>query len=129
MKRFQIPPFKPYDYVVIIIGVLVIIAFVRVAAEQGGPAALVQVRSDAGDMIYSLQQNQIVTVPGPLGDTTIEISGGTVRFLDSPCRDKICITSGVLERAGQWAACLPNRVFVTVSVAAGDELEIDGSTF
>lgn len=129
MTRFRLPALKPYDYVVIFIGVLVIGAFIRVAAEQGGPASLVQVRSDAGDMVYSLQQNQVITVSGPLGDTTIEISGGTVRFLDSPCRDKICITSGVLERAGQWAACLPNRVFVTVSVSPGEELEIDGATF
>lgn len=122
---------KPYDYVVIAVALLVIVAFSRLAVDRGGPAALVEIRSDQGDLVYALNEDRVIVVPGPLGDTILEIENGTVRFVDSPCRDKICVAAGALSASGQWAACLPNRVFVTVSAAARDESlpDIDGATF
>ncbi len=39
---------------------------------------------------------------------------GGIAFEKSDCPDKICIKSGVLHLAGQYAACLPNRVYVKI---------------
>ena len=62
----------------------------------------------------SLRKNQTLTVAGPLGDSVLEVQDGRVRFRASPCRGKQCIHSGWLSRAGEFAACLPNRVSVTL---------------
>ena len=44
----------------------------------------------------------------------IEIDGGRARGIDSPCRDKICVRAGWLERPGDVAVCLPQRVIVEI---------------
>lgn len=120
---------RPYDYVILVISALVIVAFSTLALGQGGAAALVEIRSDAGDFVYALNEDREVVFEGPLGDTVVRIEANTVRFTESPCRDKICIAAGALSEAGQWAACLPNRVFITVTGGEPDERGVDGATF
>jgi len=39
---------------------------------------------------------------------------GGIAFEQSDCPDKICIKAGRLHLAGQYAACLPNRVYVRI---------------
>ena len=77
--------------------------------------------------IYSLNQNDQITVPGPLGNTIIELKDGKARFLSSPCVNQICISSGIIQRRAQWIACLPNAVLVRVEGNTGQrqEAEID----
>ncbi|MCR4427149.1 MAG: NusG domain II-containing protein [Firmicutes bacterium] len=57
---------------------------------------------------------RVLEVSGPLGTTEIEVDGLRARVIASPCPDKICISMGWLSREGDFAACLPNRVLVTV---------------
>lgn len=106
---------RPYDAVVLLVAVAVIVGFSYVALGQGGPASTVEVKSDAGTFVYSLEEDRVIRFNGPLGETVVEIGDGAARFTASPCRDKICIAAGELTEAGQWAACLPNRVFLTVT--------------
>lgn len=132
MARFRLSdvPLKPYDFVVFLVAIGVIVAFSLLAVERSGPPTTVEIRSDEGDRIYSLTEDRIITAAGPLGDTILEITDGAVRFVESPCRDKICIAAGFLAETGQWTACLPNRVFATVTGAPSDATEgVDASTF
>ncbi len=39
---------------------------------------------------------------------------GTVYFASSDCPDKVCQGAGQLCEAGEWAACLPNKIFLKV---------------
>ncbi len=39
---------------------------------------------------------------------------GSISFEESDCPDKICIESGKLHLAGQYAACLPNLIYVKI---------------
>jgi hypothetical protein len=113
-------PLRPYDFVVFLVAAAVIVAFSLFAWRQGGPASTVEVKSDAGVFVYSLDEEREIHFSGPLGDTVVVIADGSVRFTESPCRDKICIAQGALTEAGQWAACLPNRVFITVMGGSRD---------
>ena len=61
---------------------------------------------------FSLRQNRIHRVHGRLGDSVIEVRDNRVRFIDSPCKARLCIHRGWLTQAGDTAACLPNRVLV-----------------
>jgi len=62
-----------------------------------------------------LDHDRLLPVKGPLGTTVLEIHNGKVRFVDSPCHGKQCIHAGWLQNGGDFAACLPNGVSVTVS--------------
>ncbi len=122
-------PLKPYDFVVFVVAAAVIVAFAVFAVERGGPATTVEVRSDDGDFVYALDEDRVLSFSGPLGDTVVHIRDETVFFVASPCRDKICIAAGALSERGQWAACLPNRVFVTVGGGGETSAEVDATAF
>ncbi|MFA4918925.1 MAG: NusG domain II-containing protein [Thermodesulfovibrionales bacterium] len=62
--------------------------------------------------ILPLDKNRILSVEGPVGNTTIEIKDHAVRITDSPCSNKLCIKQGWIHSGS--IVCLPNRVVVTV---------------
>jgi hypothetical protein len=102
------------DILVFLVSVL-IVAVVSVAAYtrvRGTPE--VHVRGDQGEWIYPLDGSVRLNVAGPLGDTVVEIREGAVRVVSSPCPEQTCVRAGPVSVPGQWIACLPNRVFVTV---------------
>lgn len=111
---------RPYDYLSFLIAVAVIVSFSVHAWRQSGPATTVEIRGEGALLVYPLDEERVVHVPGPLGETIVEIGGGRARVVFSPCRDQICVLAGWIERGGQWAACLPNRVFVTIQSALDD---------
>ncbi len=82
--------------------------------DQGAADTAVINALDQAPLRVSLRHDRLLTVHGPLGDSILEVQGGKVRFRASPCRGKQCIHSGWLSRAGDFAACLPNRVSVTL---------------
>lgn len=58
------------------------------------------------------EEKRIVT--GKNGSTVIEAKDGKICFLSSVCPDKICVESGELEKNGDFASCLPEKVIVKV---------------
>ncbi len=71
--------------------------------------------SDKSYSLYTLENGVV-----------IEKKDGTVRFYESDCKDKICINSGTLSRAGDVAACLPNK---TVIALKGEKTDYDIMTY
>ncbi|NOX91752.1 MAG: NusG domain II-containing protein [Gammaproteobacteria bacterium] len=61
-----------------------------------------------------LFQNQDLDVPGPLGHSYIQVRDGQVRFVDSPCPNKLCVHTGWLNQGGEVAICLPNKVSLQI---------------
>ena len=39
---------------------------------------------------------------------------GSIAFIKADCPDKVCIRSGRLKYAGQFAACLPNKILLKI---------------
>lgn len=62
----------------------------------------------------SLAENRRIEVTGALGTSLIEIKDAQVRFLDSPCSNKLCVRSGWQRHSGETTACLPNQVSVRI---------------
>ncbi len=58
------------------------------------------------------EEKKIVT--GENGSTVIEAKDGKIYFESSVCPDKICVESGELEKNGDFASCLPEKVIVKV---------------
>lgn len=77
---------------------------------------------------FPLQDNRNIQVPGILGDSTLEIDNGKVRFLTSPCRNKVCLHSGWQSQSGHATACLPNRISIVIHGASSAN-GLDAETF
>jgi hypothetical protein len=103
---------------------LAVVALVAVrvyAGSNGAPA--VHLRGQRQEWIFPLDSDRTVAVPGPLGDTVVQIRRGQARVLSSPCPEKICVRSGAIARPGQWIACLPNRVFIDIQAGPRDTVD------
>ena len=79
------------------------------------PAGLVHIRNGSHEpVIETLLPDRKLRVTGVLGESVIEISNGRIRFASSPCTTQVCVRSGWLTHAGEFAACLPNRISLTL---------------
>ncbi len=118
---------KLFDYVAFAVAVTVVGVFVVLAYGSTEVGSQIRIQGSDRDYIYELSSNREILIPGPLGDTEVEIREGHVRVVASPCRDDICVAAGWVSQSGQWIACLPNRVFIRVERA--EESDVDAQTF
>ena len=127
--RFRALDIGIFLFALIIIGLISLQTYVRTRGAPeititaagvpaaGVPAAGAPAAGALGaeqQWIYPLDSEATVRVPGPLGDTVVVIRDGAVQVASSPCPEKICIKTGRISKPGQWIACLPNRVFISI---------------
>jgi len=84
------------------------------SAHENANSALVQV-GRAPARTVPLDDDRLLTVAGPRGNSVLEIQQGRIRFRDSACKHKFCVLSGWLSGGGESAACLPNRISIMVT--------------
>ncbi|MDR2343065.1 MAG: NusG domain II-containing protein [Spirochaetaceae bacterium] len=133
--KFPCVHLKILDYLVFYLGLAffaVSFFFVYGGAGLNGAARL-SVSGPYGNWLYPLDSAETVVVPGPLGDTLVRISGGEARVVSSPCRGQTCVAAPPIGRRGQWTACLPNQVVISVGGGASSGTEdapaVDGLTW
>ncbi len=118
--------FKPLDIAAIVISLAAVAAF-SIGAYGGGDAGQVVVEASGVRYRFPITTDRVESFAGPRGDTIVEISDATVRVTTSPCPDQICVAAGSISRTGQFIACLPNRVSVTLE--GRDAPTTDGTAF
>jgi hypothetical protein len=125
--RFNL--FKPLDFC--IIGASAVMTAFLAFSVYGHPrdAGQVIVQGGGKTWVFPLNAEEEISVPGPLGETVVEIRGGRVRALSSPCANQTCVAAGHLSRRGQWTACLPNRVFIYIEGTGDDNASLDSTTW
>ena len=79
-----------------------------------GNTTRVLIESHGGRWVFPIDTEETIEVPGPLGNTIVRIHGSQAWVESSPCDNQICVAAGRLHRHGEFAACLPNIVFVTI---------------
>ena len=110
-----------------ILGMVVTAALVLFAVLPGmvlSGGNVVEIRS--GDRLvgrFTLDQERVVEVPGPLGTTVVRIKSGRARIVSSPCPKGICTHMDDIGREGGMIACVPNQVVVQVSGNREDQLD------
>lgn len=102
--------FKPGDWFTLCAG-MAFVALLFSALWQGGKAEKAVIRS-AGKVFAqtTLDRNQSIAVPGPLGTSRITIRNGRARVEADPSPRQYCVKQGWLKNAGEIAMCLPNQV-------------------
>lgn len=107
---------------VLLLSLLVLLGLLFWYKEGRAAAETVQIYQ--GQRLFAtlpLGQDRQIAVPGPLGDTWVEIRAGQARVLSSPCSGKQCIHAGWLRHAHDSAACIPNQVLLSVKGNAGNQ--------
>jgi len=105
--------------VLILIGIGISWQFMHALA--GGGEAMVTIYHGQTELAqYPLHTQKPVRfiAKGELGDSEIIIEKNSVYFLESPCRNKLCILAGHKHRIGDMIACVPNRILVAINGAA-----------
>ena len=97
--------------------VLLAVAAVLFLFLRGRAAGAVAVLTygDAGQrMEIPLDRDQRYDLDTGFYTIHLEVKGGKIAFVDSPCPDHVCEGYGWLGKDGDWAACLPAKATVTV---------------
>ncbi len=106
---------KRGDYLVLLACVIAIPLLFSRYGVVGSEGTQARINAGAREFaLVSLQKNQTYHVPGPLGDSEIEVRDGRIRFVRSPCAGQQCVHSGWAHRGGEFIACVPNRVSLVV---------------
>ena len=105
--------FKKADAV--IIAALLALAGLLLLLRGGGKAAVAEITVD-GETLYEIalsdvKESYTITLPNGV---EIGVDPGGIRFLASDCRGQDCVRCGVLTKAGQAAACVPNKTVIVL---------------
>jgi hypothetical protein len=104
----------------IMLATAAVIVVLLAREPTGGDRVLIK-REGRPFLEAGLRLDRIVEVPGPLGDTVVEIRAGQVRVQSDPSPRQLCVRQGWLG-AGETAVCLPNQVSVERGVGRYDSL-------
>lgn len=89
-------------------------AFFLVYVPGGTVTELVVTQAGSPARHYPLNETRTLAIEGAAGVTTVQIEPGRARCLHSPGSQGICERAGWLERPGDMAVSLPNRLVLQV---------------
>ena len=59
---------------------------------------------------FDLNIDKDIIIEGLLGESKILIKDNHIQFLESPCRDKLCVKAGILKNSP--LICMPNGILI-----------------
>ena len=104
----------------IIIAIIAVLALVFwllnkfIFAEKGAYAEIYHDSTLVYRIELSTAKAGLFSIPGKPEVVFQLYADGSIAFSESDCPDKVCIRSGRLTIAGQFAACLPNRILLKI---------------
>jgi len=113
--------FKPADFLFLALSVILIaLSLIALSGNSSGETAMAVIKVKDAEYIYPLNQPRELEFMGAIEKAHLVIHDGCIEFVESPCRDKICIHMGQARKEGDFLACLPNRIIVTVEGGKSD---------
>ena len=113
MKKF-FDNIKILDFLILTVITAIIITVSLFIYSADNSSLYLSVRTPKGDWIYPMSENIDFAVEGEIGIVKIKIEGGEAFVVNSTCSNKSCILAPKLKNHGDWNACLPNKVFLSV---------------
>ncbi len=101
---------------IIILSVIVSIIFISsfFIYSSSNSKLYLKIKTPTEEFIYPLDKNKDIQVQGFRGISQIRIENNTAFMVYSSCPNKTCIAAPKLKKLGDWNACLPNKVFLTI---------------
>lgn len=104
------------DIALFILIVAIAVTGIVLMSSGAGNAESALIRVD-GDVYKEVSLSVDQTIY--LGNVRIDIKNGAIAFIDSDCPTHACVKAGWLKVPGASAACLPNRISITVTGESG----------
>ena len=82
--------------------------------KQPGETATIEVAGKMPQQV-NLQETQVLSLRGAIGQTTIRIDHGAVQVTHSDCPEKICVRTGKIRQAGEMIVCVPNKIVIRIN--------------
>jgi hypothetical protein len=120
---------KPLDFAVLAVALALTLCSALTVYSGAESEARVVIQGSGRSWIFPLEAEERIAVPGPLGETVVEIGGGRVMVLSSPCTNQTCVAAGHIRRPGNWTACLPNKVLVSIEGKEDEDGTIDAAAW
>jgi len=102
------------DAVVLSLLVAAVVAASLPRTAGGSPSKAQVVVSGEQVLTLDLSRAGVHDVLGPVGVTRVEVRGGKVRVLSSPCPRQVCRHGGWIGEPGSLLVCLPNEIVIRV---------------
>ncbi|MBP3329839.1 MAG: NusG domain II-containing protein [Clostridia bacterium] len=99
---------------IVAIVLIIVISFVFKNISNENLTAEIYFDGKITDTVNLSAKEEKKIVTGENGKTIIEAKDGKIYFSSSCCKDKVCVRSGELEKNGDFASCLPEKVIVKV---------------
>ena len=118
---------RRYDIAAILLSLLIFSGFTWYGWNRSGDSGYLYIEDRDGIALYPLSEDREVHVRGPVGESVIQITEGKAAFIHSDCDDNLCVHMGQISESGEWAACLPNEVFLYID--GGETQEVDADVY
>ena len=84
------------------------------AGRGTGTVAVVRYGDPQVEQRIDLSQNVDYDIDTGTYTVHLHVENGGIAFVNSPCPDHLCEGFGILQNAGDWAACMPARTSITI---------------
>ena len=115
--------FIRFGDIIIFIFIIAFSFFYAKKLMENNKASKIIIESSEKSLRFDLNNEREIIIEGLLGESKILIKDNEIKFLESPCRDKLCVKAGILKNAP--LICMPNGIIIRFENNFEDDIEID----
>ena len=115
--------FIRFGDIIIFIFIIAFSFFYAKKIMENNKASKIIIESSEKSLRFDLNNEREIIIEGLLGESKILIKDNEVKFLESPCRDKLCVKAGILKNVP--LICMPNGIIIRFENNFEDDIEID----
>ncbi len=110
---------KGHDIIIVIIALAVFVLMALLMRSEPGEIAVLEYNGEQIARLKLSGEQQLFVLPD---NPNVVLSYGEegAFFVDSDCPDRVCVNTGMIHRAGEMAACLPNGVVLHIEGDGAD---------
>ena len=109
--------------IIIFISIIAFSFFYSKRLIENNKSSKVIIDSYNKSLRFDLNIDKYIIIEGLLGESKILIKDNHIQFLESPCRDKLCVKAGILKNSP--LICMPNGIIIRFENNFDKDTEID----
>lgn len=115
--------FIRFGDIIIFISIIAFSSFYSKRLIENNKSSKVIIDSYNKSLRFDLNIDKDIIIEGLLGKSKILIKDNHIQFLESPCRDKLCVKAGILKNSP--LICMPNGIIIRFENNFDKYTEID----
>lgn len=115
--------FIRFGDIIIFISIIAFSFFYSKRLIENNKSSKVIIDSYNKSLRFDLNIDKDIIIEGLLGKSKILIKDNHIQFLESPCRDKLCVKAGILKNSP--LICMPNGIIIRFENNFDKDIEID----